>query len=543
MPGLMGRLLVLVVREQIVHLVLATSTLTEGVNLPFEIILIPTIRRYPGILDAREFGNLIERAGRPGVGTEGKSLVLLASEPLPSDHRKERVSLKNTRKKYFDLVEQLKTTGKQLSQEKRPLSPIAELIKHLEESWKALTGVKSGMAFWDWLEKTAPMEFSDDLLVEPKQRAVAETLDALDGLLLSAIVEIEQLANQELDPTDLENKLKETWRRSFAYFASQEEKRLGNIFVKRGQSLRTIYPDSSQRRRLYCTSLQPRMGSAMLLRVSSIREHLLTGDEYALWKSDRKFKYIEGTVELIAGLPKFKLDNTKEKDLAWSDILLWWLDLKHTSYRPARKQVTKWYEYVAINFNYKFNWGLGGVIALIVDEAHGGMLKETKLDEWPQTHLPWIVLWIKELIIWGTLDPIAAYLLSQGMEVTREDAEKAAVIYYSDKSSEISNPNTLLDPREIRKWASQSLKSNKPTSPLRPQNGISVELKRDFEKSQISQWRVLPVEGDQNLEWYDPAGFLLATSKIPDGWSTQFFIDYDFVLDSSRSIIISTPYI
>ena len=36
MPGLMGRLLVELIDRRVVHLVMATSTLSEGVNLPFE---------------------------------------------------------------------------------------------------------------------------------------------------------------------------------------------------------------------------------------------------------------------------------------------------------------------------------------------------------------------------------------------------------------------------------------------------------------------------------------------------------------------------
>src|SRR5260221_1029529 len=77
MPGLLARLLVDLVQEQVVHLVLATSTLSEGVNLPFETILIPSIRRSMKPISVREFGNLVGRAGRPGYGTEGRSLVVL----------------------------------------------------------------------------------------------------------------------------------------------------------------------------------------------------------------------------------------------------------------------------------------------------------------------------------------------------------------------------------------------------------------------------------------------------------------------------------
>ena len=59
------------------RVVIATSTLTQGVNLPFETILIPGLKRQTGRLTPQEFANLIGRAGRPGVATEGQALVLL----------------------------------------------------------------------------------------------------------------------------------------------------------------------------------------------------------------------------------------------------------------------------------------------------------------------------------------------------------------------------------------------------------------------------------------------------------------------------------
>jgi replicative superfamily II helicase len=75
MPGLTARLLVEVINKKIIPIVLATSTLSEGINLPFETILIPTLIRNQELLTAREFSNLVGRAGRPGVATEGRALI------------------------------------------------------------------------------------------------------------------------------------------------------------------------------------------------------------------------------------------------------------------------------------------------------------------------------------------------------------------------------------------------------------------------------------------------------------------------------------
>lgn len=101
MPGLLARLLIQLIDEKIVNVVLATSTLSEGVNLPFETVLIPSLHRGQKPLNTREFRNLVGRAGRPGYGTEGRSLVLLPAK-IPGDSKSKEIN--SARKRYTDLI-------------------------------------------------------------------------------------------------------------------------------------------------------------------------------------------------------------------------------------------------------------------------------------------------------------------------------------------------------------------------------------------------------------------------------------------------------
>lgn len=64
MPQAMSGLLIKLIKNNIINIVIATSTLSEGVNLPVETVLIPTLVRYPDLLSAKEFSNLIGRAGQ-----------------------------------------------------------------------------------------------------------------------------------------------------------------------------------------------------------------------------------------------------------------------------------------------------------------------------------------------------------------------------------------------------------------------------------------------------------------------------------------------
>lgn len=53
------------------RLVVCTSTLAQGVNLPIRYLVVPSIRQGEAIMRTRDFQNLMGRAGRSGMHTEG----------------------------------------------------------------------------------------------------------------------------------------------------------------------------------------------------------------------------------------------------------------------------------------------------------------------------------------------------------------------------------------------------------------------------------------------------------------------------------------
>jgi hypothetical protein len=163
------------------------------------------------------------------------------------------------------------------------------------------------------------------------------------------------------------------------------------------------------------------------------------------------------------------------------------------------------------------------------------------LDNWPQTGLPWIAFWLKELIVWGTLDPVAAYLLSQRIEVTRSDAQETAKRYYREQPDD-TTPDELLNVMTIRRWVEglSTKKQNPFTGPPQP---IHVDLLRDFGKVSKNQWRVVPIETDDKLYWFDVAGVPLASCYKFDGWQSNYLNTYDFELDVSKKTVSSQPYI
>jgi hypothetical protein len=534
MPGPMARLLVQLIDEGIVHLILATSTLSEGVNLPFEIVLLPTLRRWTDWMTAHEFANLAGRAGRPGYGTEGKCLVLLPAEP--SDW-----SGKQAVSKYEELIRNLEVPLDAAKSMLGGRSALAELLTSLRKQWQAVSKSNSEIEFQRWLESTAtisplasPPSALDDNLTE--------TLDSLDGVLLAAIVEVESLARVPLTPIELERNLAEIWRRCYAHYASARELTLGEWFLRRGRALTArIYPDPDQRRRLYRSGLPPRLGTLLMRLYPTVRQHLLTGADYAARDSNGQFEFIKTLVILLSTHPKFALAAKTPGNAPWENILRWWVDPQGPVIPPGATQVSDWYDYVATNFAYRFSWGVGCILALAANEAHGDELQPTTLENWDETGLPWITLWLKELIVWGTLDPVAAYLLSRGLATTRPQSSHLAHRYFG--SHPALAPNEQLHPTTIRKWADTLPRPASTGSRVKPQSPLEVKLERTFPKGAARRWRVLPAEVGRHIHWVEPAGFVLAVGELPKGWDSTFLDDGDFFLDVDTQTVSYEPYL
>lgn len=71
-------------RERLIHLVVCTSTLAQGVNLPIRYLLVTRTSQGQGSIKVRDFHNLMGRAGRAGIHGEG---TVIFSDPALFDNR------------------------------------------------------------------------------------------------------------------------------------------------------------------------------------------------------------------------------------------------------------------------------------------------------------------------------------------------------------------------------------------------------------------------------------------------------------------------
>lgn len=72
-------------RENLIHFVVCTSTLAQGVNLPIRYLIVTSIYQAGDRIKVRDFHNLIGRAGRSGMHTEGSILFV---DPEVYENRK-----------------------------------------------------------------------------------------------------------------------------------------------------------------------------------------------------------------------------------------------------------------------------------------------------------------------------------------------------------------------------------------------------------------------------------------------------------------------
>ena len=547
MPALLARRLKVAIDRGQVRVIIATSTLSEGVNIPVNTILLPSIFRGADVLPAAEFANLIGRAGRPGVATEGSALVVLPERKYERKRGQSELQPVWNRQwnGYDELVEKLQAAatlaaeGGASPDQQKAHSSLAMLLSALRDAWETIADSDGDDDFIAWLEAVS----IDD--AEEEDQDVAQYLDSLDAMLLAFVHEVETLTARDLASADLETELMRIWRHTYAYAASDEEARLAAFWLARGEAIKDIYPDADLRRRLYRTSLGPRSGRILLDEVDAIRAALVAGVDYTDRSVAGQFDFIRGILAQLSTVPAFAIGRTlgrKKNFDDWPKLLRWWLARSTLSKQPTAKDLSKWYKFVADNFIYRGSWGLGSVVGVLLDRGSDGQpIDALKIEDWPASGLPWIAFWLKELINWGTLDPVAAFLLARGDAIDRHRAEEDAKAYYEAQDDE-ADPNAILDPRLIRDWVERHRpareKRERRTLPI-----LTATLARPRSDYLAAQLSVFPIDEGEHLTWIDPAGYVVARSVRPAEWSEEMAAEFTFDLTIARREVKAEPYL
>lgn len=155
--------------------------------------------------------------------------------------------------------------------------------------------------------------------------------------------------------------------------------------------------------------------------------------------------------------------------------------------------------------------------------------------------MPWIAFWLKELITWGTLDPVVAFLLARGDAVDRDSAAAQAQAYYTALADD-ADPNDILDPRKIGDWVEglrpEVAKGDRPPAPQ-----FGVELERPSVDYLVDRITVFPLQKEAGLTWIDPAGHVVARSAAPDAWNEHMSAQFQFDLLVTAATVEGERYL
>ncbi|EMS7719730.1 DEAD/DEAH box helicase [Vibrio cholerae] len=556
MPQRLRLLMTNLIEKGICAITVATATLTEGVNLPFDIIFLPQLKRRsfdPDIeeaivfpLSTSEFRNLSGRAGRPGSAKSMEGVTLIAIPQVPSTtapglKANQQKQARNHQSEYLDLKERL-IEDTTIANVESPMSLLVNAIYEKALEYGLISDKKDLLS---WLETCSPGDISDSAAMGDLSPTsmLADCLDELDGVLLSSVVELNALT--DVEAKDIEGYLKSIWKNTFSSYAAVQEEWMERAFIKRGQAVVvTLYPDEKERKRLYQYGYTPFMGRRFEAIFESIKAVLNSADNYGVLPADERFNLFSELASLISDergfgfsagqsiLAQNVLDN-------WQGVLSWWLNTPG-AIAPIADDLREWLRFVTDNLEFRLGVVVGACVARAWSDGVEGELLVPSLEEWKEkTGLPWFGFWVRELLRWGTSEPFVAFSLAQGIAKTRSSALDKKTEFDEWLKNELDEiePDDWIDPQQFLKWQKSlpkdekvNLKALKFPATITGSNGTKQE------------YSVLPVYENGVVVWLDPAGYELARTNVTD-WDERFDLqssDFKMTITKGSAVVEQT---
>lgn len=551
MPQRLRRLMTDLIEQRICPIVVATATLTEGVNLPFDVIVLPTLKRdvfnpvtetlEPELLSNAEFRNLAGRAGRPGAATgmEGMLLVGLPTIPSTTANGPRNIQIGQVaarRREYDQMMKKFaEEDGSDIT------APLELLIKAIRAWAELYLGLDDDKAFLEWLEKTAPSEISGEvgLGATDVQARIADSVDELDGFLLSIFAELKDAEVEEYSVAKLEGFLSSIWRRTFSAVTAHREEFLERAFITRGKgAIATIYPDADERKRLYRYGYTPSIGRRFEFVQNNILDTISGAEDYGSLPNEKRLALFVSLGHLVKddGGYGFKIGQSQQAQNLldnWEGVLAWWMNAEEAP-RPEPKDLRAWQRFTSENLEFRLGVAIGAAIAQAWTDGADNPYEVPSLAEWKEiTDLPWIGFWAKELLRWGTLDPFVAFALSQGLVRSRsEAAEKRSEFHqWLEQKVEAPQPEDRIDPQRFLAWQRELPREDRGEVAF-----IPVDATLAGTDGKNGEYYVVPIVNDEGIIWIDASGYELARSVEHPGWLSAFpYLDhFKLTVDADR---------
>jgi len=376
-----------VIRSNEIKLIIATTTLAQGVNLPIKTVLIKGLQigyddnNYkPILLDSPSFWNICGRAGRAGKESEGQILFFIDK----TDKTKEEIL--EIKKIHYSLIKDRNTEG--------IISGILKLLNNLIVSWQEKYLTTNLFELCEYL-----LNNDNEWIPEKSEVEIVSSLDRLDALLLAISEENENeniLPINELLDEILKNSL------LLIQLKQEEDKKLAKeLLTARLTFVRTKYP-SEVRKRIYKLGL--RISDCDI--IESNKEYL-----YDLFNQGIYWKYISknARIEILLKISAFIFDLegiTEDTHIPteWADIIYLWVNgfnttkmIQYTLIRTFTDDPSKLRLFIEKSCGYILPWGINSIL--------------NYLQTYKNQRLPLICSYYSGMIKYGVNDPITVSLM------------------------------------------------------------------------------------------------------------------------------------
>lgn len=555
MPQRLRRLMVELIDKQVCPITVATATLTEGVNLPFDLIILPSLERIiefgtngapvTEIIPTSEFRNLAGRAGRPGAAEAMEGLTLVC---VPMANSATAASKQNEQRRQRDayvanLHRMLHLLALEESADLVVYAPLQTLLASIWTKLRDNLGMRTVVDLHTFLEQTMPEGVGTDLGVGSPALLdmLGDSLDELDGVIIAAVDEIERL--EGLSSASLEAALSRVWKRTFTRYASAVEDWMEAAFIKRGEAVvERLYPDPVQRRALYQIGFTPFVGRQFQQVSPQINAALEAAADYGRRSPEARFTLFWQIGELVRTGRGFGFTSRGANEAVlierWHEVAGWWLQ-REGARPPSTVELRRWQGFVANNLEFRLGVAVGAAVAEAWN-AGAGELEVPSLDTWRETSgLPWIGFWFRELLRWGTLDPFVAFALAQGIVGTRDEGVARRAEYDAwlvQRGTPISDED-LIDPQLFLEWQRSLPKPDRAAAAPTAVSASFIDV-----EGKLNRYAVRPVSGSDGVIWLDPAGFRIAQSTSmpgePDANASRR--DFELVNDAFGVRVVQT---
>jgi hypothetical protein len=557
MPQRLRRLLTSLIERRICPITVATATLTEGVNLPFDIVFLNSLERRsfdpetgtPIVLPmpTSEFLNLAGRAGRPGSADsiEGMTLVVVPQRPATTaqgNRQNQARQVRSMENQFQDLLRRLREQNQATAAVQ---SPLATLLRSIRDK-AAILGIRTDDEFQDWIETALPEAAGANLGVSSKVVAdqLGDSLDELDAFILSAVEEMNLMTNAAVDGPGTEEHLRNLWQRTFSRVASALEDWLERTFIQRGRAfVEHLYPDAAQRRRLYQYGFTPYIGRRFELVSPQLVAELAAATDYGVSSPEARFQLFFRLGERVRAEPGigFRVRDTIGDHTvlaSWNGVLGWWLQRPGAA-PPPSDNLRDWQRFATDNLEFRLGVAVGAAVAQAWGQNAAGQQTPT-LETWRDTtRLPWFGFWMREMLKWGTLDPFVAFCLAQGLANTRDEAAARRPSFEAWLASGELQPTSedLIDPRHFLAWQ-RTLP--RPTEVADGPRTSTAELTGS--DGRRATYDVFPINRDGFVDWIDAGGYALARSAPAPRFVTARPERHDFTLNTRPVTEITRSY-